>query len=262
MNENEVLKRSFLLTVMVVFLFHVSIIMPLISYGKPTQNSQIIISTKLENVTQDDIERVKKEAEIALDSIPALLGIERYKRDIKIKIMKKGPCRTTRDKIVLLGVWFVQNKRAPIVHEVAHVIADKHKWNKFFNEGLAEFLQDRFGEDAGGITYYNEPQHLSLDDLVTKYKDSLISLYYLKHNNGVFRLRNKSANRKIAYIEAASFIKFLYEKYGEHKLRDIYHSRNLDYEKVYGKSIQELESDWLNYVFIEQQALSPNETVK
>ena len=222
---NEVLQKFFLLVAVVAFLSHVSALMPAISYGKVMQDSQVIVSTKLKDVSQSDIERVIKEAEIALDSIPAILGIDGYKKDIKIKIVENGPCRTTRDKIVLLGVWFVKNKRAPIVHEVAHVIANKHRGNKFFNEGLAEFFQDKFGEDAGGITYYKEPQYLSLDDLVIKYKDSLISLYYLKHKNDVFGVRNKSENRKLAYIEAGSFIKFLYEKYGEHKLQDLYHSR-------------------------------------
>ena len=81
----EVLQKSFLLVALVAFMSHIGALMPAISYGKVMQDSQVIVSTKLKDVSQSDIERVIKEAEIALDSIPALLGIDGYKKDIKIK---------------------------------------------------------------------------------------------------------------------------------------------------------------------------------
>jgi hypothetical protein len=251
---NEVLKKLLLVITAVSLFFSASKVIPAISVGKEIQDSQIVISTKLKDVSESDIERVRREAEIALESIPPILGIE-YKKKIKIKIVEKGICNA-RGGIISLPIWHVRNKRSPIVHEVTHIIAEKHRDNRFFSEGLAEFFQVKFGEDAGGITYYKEPQYLSLDSLVIKYKDDLISLYYLKHKNDVFR-QIKSKNRKLAYTEAGSFIKFLFEVYGEHKLHDLYHSRTLDYEKLYGKNIQELESEWLNYVFIEIPAKEP-----
>lgn len=253
---NEVLQKLLLISLILPIFISVNAITPSISDSKEVQDSRIKIYSKLKDIPESEIERIKKEAIKALYAIPPVLDIE-YKKKIKIEIVEKGICRTTREgHIVKLPIWHIKNKRAPIVHEVTHVVARKHIDNKFFSEGLAILFQNKFGEDKGGIVYYKEPQYLSLDSLVIKYRDDLISLYYLKHKNEVFR-KIKSANRKLAYIEAGSFFKFLYEVYGEHKLQDFYNSRSLDYEKVYGKNIKELEAEWLNYAFKEIPAKEP-----
>jgi len=216
------------------------------------QDSQIIISTELKDVSESDIERVRREAEKALKSIPPILGFE-YKKKIEIRIVDDGICRTTPDEhIIFLPIWHIKNKRAAIIHEVSHAIVRRHENNSFFSEGLAEFFQVKFGEDIAGAAYYNEPLYLSLDDLVIKHRDTLISLSYLKNNNDVY-MPTDPEKRKLAYIEAGSFIKFLYEVHGGRKLQDLYCTWTLDYEMVYGKNFKELEAEWLNYVLREQE---------
>ena len=121
---NEVLIKAFLPAAVVSFVISVFVLITPVAFGKAVYDSRINVTTKVKGVSQADIDRVIKEAEIALNSVPALLGLE-FNKGVKIKIMEKGPCRTTRDKIVLLGQWHVKNKRAPIVHEVTHVIAGK-----------------------------------------------------------------------------------------------------------------------------------------
>ena len=54
--------------------------------------------------------------------------------------------------------------------------------------------------------------------------------------------------RKLPYIEAGSFITFLYEVHGGQKLQGLYNTRTLNYEKIYGKKFTELEAEWLKYV--------------
>jgi hypothetical protein len=214
---------------------------------KDIQNSQIIISTELKDVSGADIERVRKEAEKALNSIPPILGFE-YKKKIQIEIVDNGICRTTPDgHVIFLPLWHIKNKRAAIIHEVSHAIVRRHENNSFFSEGLAEFFQAEFGEDIAGVAYYKEPLHLSLDDLVIKHRDNLISLSSLRNNNG-FYIPLDPETRKLPYIEAGSFIKFLYEVHGGRKLQDLYDTWTLNYEKVYGKKFKELETEWLNYV--------------
>jgi hypothetical protein len=218
---------------------------------KDIQDSQIIISTQLEGVSESDIERVRKEAEKALNFIPPILGFE-YKKRIKIEIVDNGICRTTPEEhIIFLPIWHIKNKRAAIVHEVSHAIVRRHEKNSFFSEGLAEFFQAKFGEDIAGVAYYNEPLPLSLDDLVRKHRDNLIPLSYLKNNSDVY-MPIDPEKRKLPYIEAGSFIKFLYEVHGSQKLQDLYGTWTLNYEKVYGKNFKELEAEWLNYVLKEQ----------
>jgi len=154
--------------------------------AKDIQNSQIIIATQLTDVSGSDIERVRKEAEKALNSIPPILGFE-YKKKIQIEIVANGICRTTPDEhVIFLPLWHIKNKRAAIIHEVSHAIVRRHENNSFFSEGLAEFFQGEFGEDVAGVAYYKEPLHLSLDDLVIKHRADLISLSDLRNNNGFY----------------------------------------------------------------------------
>jgi hypothetical protein len=252
---NEVLKKLLLVIAVISLFSSFGVLIPAIAGSKDVQDSQIKIYTKLKDVSESDIERVFKEAEIALNSIPPILGVE-YKKTIKIKIVDKGICYA-RGGTVFLPIWHVRNKRASIVHEVTHIIAKRHEGNRFFSEGLAVFFQDKFGEDKGYPIYYKTPDYLSLNDLVIRYRDNLISLTYLKHTNNLFR-QIKSENRKIAYIEAGSFISFLYEIYGAQKFKDLYNSRlPVNYERIYGKNINELETEWLNYVFVELPAKEP-----
>ena len=228
---NEVIRKLLLLIAVISLSPSVGALIPANADSKDTQDSRIIVSTKLKDVSQSDIERVKKEAEIALNSIPPILGVE-YKKDIKIKIVdKKGTGRET-DGIVLLTLRHVKNKRAPIIHKVSQLIVKKPSRppryggvdDRFFRVGLAVFFQDKFGEDKEFFNY-KEPS-LSLNDLVIMHRDNLFSLYYLNHKTKIFGYKYKikafgnktfwkaeSKNRKIAYIEAGSFISFLYEKY-------------------------------------------------
>ena len=83
--------------------------------------------------------------------------------------------------------------------------------------------------------------------LVRNNKDQLLSISQLTKNNEIFE-QVGTERRRMAYIEAGSFINFLVEKYGEQKLADLHNSRYLNYNKVYGKNIKELEVEWRAYV--------------
>jgi len=215
------------------------------------EDSQIKIKTTLRGVTESDIGRVRKEAGKGLHAIPLILGFE-FKEKIIIEIVDNGICRTTPDEhIIFLPLWHIKNRRAAIIHEVSHAIVRRHENSSFFSEGLAEFFQVKFGEDTAGAAYYGEPLHLSLDDLVIKHRDNLIPLADLKNNNDVY-LPIDQEKRKLAYIEAGSFVNFLYEIHGERKLQDLYGSETLNYERVYGKNVEELEVEWLKFVVREQ----------
>jgi len=207
----------------------------------PTKGSQITVSTSLDNVSQADIYRIKKEAEVALNNVCPLLGIQRNRR-IKIRIVKGGICNAYRG-VVTLPLWHVQNKKAVVVHEVTHIVA-KHRNNRFFSEGLAVYFQQRFGEDRG-FPDFGRPLHILVNSYI-KYK-IFIPLSKLRYNNDIFRAVG-THKRKIAYVEAGSFFAFLSEKYGEQKLSTLHNSWSLNYKKVYGKSMKELEAEWKSFI--------------
>ena len=205
-------------------------------------DSPIIVKTSLPNVSQSDIERVKREGEKALNTICPILGIKKKKR-IKINIVKGGICKA-RNGAVFLPIRFVTSKRAAIVHEVTHIVA-KHEKNRFFSEGLAVYFQERFGEDNGFPNFSDRP----LDDLVRSHEDQLMTITNLAKNNEIFR-QVGTQQRRIAYIQAGSFINFLVEAYGEQKLANLHNSWTLNYKKIYGKNIEELEVEWKKFIFM------------
>ena len=236
---NGVIKKLLLLVAGIFLLFFVNAITSVIFDRNDMQDSQITVSTKLKDVSQSDIEGVKREAWKALNSIPPILGIE-YKKTIKIKIVDYGICNATGG-IISVPIAHVRDKSAAIIHEVTHIIA-KHENNSFFSEGLAVYFQERFG-DFNVFPNYSIP----LDDLVRNNESQLMSIAKLKSDNIIFG-QVETERRRIAYIEAGSFINFLIVKYGEQKLAELHNSKSLNYMEVYGKEIEELEIDWKGHV--------------
>jgi len=237
---NKVLQTPLLL-VAVIFLLWGGIAIVSANFDSSNlPDSQIAISTKLMGISQKDIARVQMEARIALNSIPQILGIE-YRKTTQIKIVYSGICNAIGG-IVSLPISHVRDKSAPIIHEVTHIIA-KHESNSFFSEGLAVYFQEKFGK-FNSFPNFSVP----LDDLVRNYKDQLMHITKLKNDNEIFGLVG-TEKRKIAYIEAGSFINFLVVKYGEQKLADLHNSSSLNYKKIYGKKVNDLEAEWKNHVF-------------
>ena len=209
--------------------------------------AQIIVSTDLKNISQDEIDGVKKEAWKALRFIPPILGIN-YNKAIEIKIVDKGETCNAIGGVVSLLIAHIRDKHAPIIHEVTHVLA-RHEDNSFFSEGLAVYFQERFGDNPA-FPNFSEP----LDDLMRENKDQYIPITQLVNDNEIFR-QVGTDQRKLAYLTAGSFFSFLIEKYGEQKLADLHNSRTLDYKRAYGKEIYDLEAEWQSHVFDEPHSL-------
>ena len=209
--------------------------------------AQIIVSTELKNISQDEIDGIKIEAWKALKFIPPILDIT-YKKAIEIKIVDKGGICNAIGGIVSLLITHIRDKNAPIIHEVTHVLT-KHALNSFFSEGLAVYFQERFGDNPA-FPNFSEP----LDDLMRKNKDHYIPITQLINDNEIFG-QVETEQRKLAYLAAGSFISFLVEKYGEQKLADLHNSWTLNYKRVYGKEIYELEADWKIHVFEEPHSI-------
>jgi hypothetical protein len=200
---------------------------------------QVIINENKLHISQTDIERVKKEAEHALDSICPILGIK--KQPITINIINTGICYASRGEI-FLPIRHIEAKNAAIVHEISHIIT-RHNNNYFFSEGLAIYFQERFGEDHGFPNFLGVP----LDDLVRRHEDKLYEIDKLAYDNNIFT-QVGTKQREIAYIQAGSFINFLVITFGEKKLVELHNSRLIDYKTVYGKDIKELGIEWKNNV--------------
>ena len=200
-----------------------------VKQGLLTDEGKVTVTTNLSSVSQADIDRVRSEAEKALQNICPILGVQNNK-SVNIRIVQGGICNAYGG-VISVPIWHVRNKKAAIVHEVTHIIA-KHSENRFFSEGLAVYFQERFGEDKGFPNFAGVP----LNDLVKKYKDQLMPISQLADNNEIFR-QVGTEKRKIAYIEAGSFLNYLVEEYGEQKLKELHDSWSLNYKSIYSKDL-------------------------
>jgi len=237
---NKFTQKSLLLAAAASLLILVKIIVPAVSDSNGPPNSEITVSTELNNISLADIKEIKKEVRTALSSIPQLLGIK-YKNNTEIKIVDTGICYANGN-IISLSISHIRDRSAPVIHEATHIIT-KHEYNSFFSEGLAVYFQERFGGNNGFPNF-----SMPLNELVRNNKAQLLSISQLTNNNEIFE-QVGTERRRMAYIEAGSFINFLVEKYGEQKLADLHNSSSLNYRKVYGKNIKELEVEWRDYVF-------------
>ena len=236
---NGTFKKLFLIVLLVSLCVAVSSIAPVNFASNHIPDSQITVSTKLRNVSQADIEGVKREVRIAINSIPQILGVE-YRKNTKINIVNSDICYASGN-IVSLSISHIKDKNAPVIHEVTHLLA-KHEYNSFFSEGLAVYFQERFSE-FHGFPNFSVP----LDDLVRNKKSQLMNISNLNNDNKIFEQVGTEL-RRLAYIEAGSFFNFLVVNYGEQKLAELHNSRSLSFKEVYGKQIEELEAEWKSYV--------------
>ena len=213
-----------------------------VSWGQAEKENGnlVIVQSTIGDISQKDIDRVRKEAEKALSNISPILGIK-HTTPITIKIVEGGICNAYGG-IISLPIRLVKQRKAAIVHEVTHIIT-RHGYNRFFSEGLAIYFQERFGEDHGFPNFSGVP----LDKLVRQYRNNLHDIYELNSDGSIFT-KVGTKKREIAYIQAGSFVNFLVETYGEKNLTELHNSISLNYKEIYGKDIKELGVDWYKFV--------------
>lgn len=124
-------------------------------------------------------------------------------------------------------------------HETTHVLMRPYGHPPaLFNEGFAVYMSERMGAHAlenlsGGLaTIYERAREL-------KSKGEWVDLQELLTYTEIGSVKSRPP---IAYPEAASFVKFLIDKYGKDKFLKTYKSlRNTNKESVHQKNLKKLE---------------------
>ncbi|MCW8092002.1 hypothetical protein [Alteromonas sp. ASW11-130] len=136
-----------------------------------------------------------------------------------------------------------------VIHELTHVYAvssfRKNKKNgfedRFYDDGLAVFLQHRFGETP---EYPNFGQDLYR--AVAETSASYGGLIDLGESETVRHSAKTGVGRRLAYLQEGAFTQFLIENYGLDKYLQIY--AGADIQKVTGKTFGQLEKAWANLI--------------
>lgn len=127
-----------------------------------------------------------------------------------------------------------------IVHEVTHVLAASYarkNRDRFYDDGLAVYLQHRFGSTP------NYPNFgVDLYVAVASYADKYGAIIPLAEAEAARGNREDSLGRQLAYIQEGAFTQFLIENYGLDAYIEIY--QGADLEEVTGHTFAELEAAW------------------
>ena len=136
------------------------------------------------------------------------------------------------------------NVASAVIHELTHVYAVsayRKNRNRFYDDGLAVFLQHRFGQKAEypnfGKDLYRATASASIE------YGSLIPLEkaeYVRHQSKV------GIGRQLAYIQEGAFTQFLIEKFGFDTYLEIYFGA--DIKTKTGYSFSELENQWAQLI--------------
>lgn len=127
-----------------------------------------------------------------------------------------------------------------LIHEITHVLAasfNRQNRDRFYDDGLAVFLQHRFGPTP------NYPD-FGADLYVATARVASEHGGYLKlaETEATRRKTKSRTGRKLAYLQEGAFTQFLIESYGLDAYFRIYHGTDL--EAVTGKTLEALEADW------------------
>jgi hypothetical protein len=222
----------------------------LFHFGKETLASRDI----------DDIIRLKESHH---EKITRWLGAGSNKKidyyiypDIKEKLLLMGddaPGNVIWEELVIdekgvipskFEIHVVYNERCKFVgeHEDTHLLSLPWGLSIYlFCEGLAQFMEDGFmGEELHIVS-----KRLRADN-------RLYPIVFLCSNHNW-----EKVDPAIIYPEVGSFTRFLIDKYSKERFEEVYRSTsrhhdlvgNMDrVERVYGKDISRLESEWLDYI--------------
>ncbi|MGM7702850.1 hypothetical protein ACSVDE_14065 [Pseudalkalibacillus sp. Hm43] len=166
------------------------------------------------------------------------------------------------------------NGKYPIFHELTHsllgygeVIDGKFGGSSsgfFTQEGLAEYVESEYG--SGTIPGYELSLHRMMRQCIElnrnlplrKLTDNVLSGTYFR---SYVDSEEESALQLLSYVHAGSFVSYLIEEYGLKTFEKIYNvdQLNIAIKETYGKDIDTLETEWLDYIKENERSFSDKE---
>ena len=208
-----------------------------------SSSTQLIIYYQADTWTSANLEDVRYRILNQIESVKLFIGIESYNATLHQFVVESR--NEMKDLIgwqtngvafykhnVLAGIGSDNLRSIYSSHEIFHVLA-MNIWgvpDVWINEGMAVYSSKRWhGYDLYQLTKYliDNDRYVALDRLVKKFRrvDDLES-----------------------YPLIGSFSKYLEETYGRETVINIWQGKIRDIQESTGKSIKELEQDWLNKI--------------
>ena len=139
------------------------------------------------------------------------------------------------------------NLDSGLTHEITHIITQgPFSGSRLLSEGVAMYAEERFSDELSPAAraridvHHVVKTHILEPGLLVPISDLYWDDLAFSNNQPGYVA---TSGRQRAYFEAGSFVRFLIETQGIEKFKQAYYLRPI--EKVYGKSLDALEEDWL-----------------
>lgn len=210
-------------------------------------HSQFRIYCKADSYAAGHLPQLKAELDMALSRIKEVTGIANYTSGLHLVAMDseeqmqevtglhvKGMAIIGNDMVV-----FVYNDkiRPQFKHEIGHYITHD-EWG----EPACRLLDEGFATYTDNQCFYDNPIY-SVNAYMLKNK-KLVAFNVLIND---FDNETKKGD-VVTYLQSAGIVKYLNEKYGLAKFKQLWTDGFGMFETIYGFSVQQLEKDWLAYV--------------
>jgi hypothetical protein len=209
---------------------------------RDSSSAQLTIYYQPNSWTSERLEKVKERILTTLNSTKAFIGIQDYTPRIHVFIIESpeqmkmltgrmGNGGALPEFNVITGIASDKINSIFSNHEFFHVMA-MNLWGTpklWINEGMAVYSDNNWqGHDLYELTKFlkDNNQYVSLDRLIRKFK---------------------SVDSNVSYPLMGSFMKYLDESYGRVVTLKIWQGKG-NLKDLTGKSVSELEYDWLNKV--------------
>jgi hypothetical protein len=143
-----------------------------------------------------------------------------------------------------------------LAHEMVHVFRFDRRWSAdwFFEEGFAEFIALRVDSSLAGFPWFEYSIPLVAGQWVAKGQDIPLTLLRSKH-----RELNQPCGAQ-SYALRAGFFDWLGREFGDKVViqagSEVHAGTLADYEKFFGKPLEQLELDWRTAILAEYHLIA------
>ncbi len=186
---------------------------------------------------QRQVEGYLAEAEVRRAQLVEFLGVPGDARQVRIVVHPQWglPNFDPPASVTLYGL---KTGRNALIHELTHLIMECG--SNFLSEGLAVMTEERFG---WGLAFPNWLR--PVDSYLYAWMrggHELLSLEDLSTMGSLWDSRDPESSR-LRYLHAGSFTKYLVGAYGLDAFVEV--CGHSDFQRAYGRSLRELEAEWL-----------------
>jgi hypothetical protein len=217
---------------------------------QPSSRDERFIIFNHGDFTSHEIERVKAQLEVGTKALENYIGpAPARKFPVVVNLWPGRGVSHSHHGQGAIELYWVREVRAPIIHELTHVLAGYTASNGHWTqEGFASYMQDQYGEDNAFPT---QKMAHALVKVLGEAGSALPMLEVMRDRNRTkyFGLHTPW-ERWLAYTQSTSLCGYLIERYGQEKFFKLYDApfEAIDFRGLYGKTAEVLVNEWLSYV--------------